>query len=227
MVIIAEINQKDWFDYVVGTLSAFGSLATAGAFIYIFRQEKLARVQQFENNFFQLLNLHNQITTDLQKDGEIFVRAVANIRGIFIDGKDDGFGGTIPVAIDLEDFDQVRAVIKDRYENYYYKDFDYRFNHYFRNLYHVFKFVYQSKAVSWEQKKQYAAIARAQLSQKELFVIMFNAMIEDYGYPNFLFLIKKFKILDNFRDKEVEPHIVYDYFQKLQEDLETPKSFRH
>lgn len=51
-------------------------------------------------------------------------------------------------------------------------------------------------------------------------------MYEDYGYPKFLFLIKKFNILDNFRNHEVEPHIVYDYFCKLKDELQTPKGFK-
>lgn len=232
MVSLLSINEivdkKEWFDYLVDTLSALGSLTTAGALWYVIQQSKMARVQQFENIFFQLLNLHNQIVAEIKRDETYFLfsKATEDIKALFIEGRDSGLGGTVTRNIIIENLDQAEEVLKTRYYEHYYKDYEHHFNHYFRNLYHLFKFIYESKSINWKQKKNYAAIARAQLSQKELFVIMFNAMHEGYGYPKFMFLIKKFNILDNFRHKEVEPHILYDYFQKLKDEVKAPEGFK-
>ena len=47
-----------------------------------------------------------------------------------------------------------------------------------------------------DQKQFYATLLRAQLSSDELFLILYNSL--DLGYPNFLFLIKEYDILQNF-----------------------------
>jgi hypothetical protein len=39
---------------------------------------------------------------------------------------------------------------------------------------------------------------RAQLSSEEQFLILYNSLVKNLGYPNFLFLIKEFDILQNF-----------------------------
>lgn len=71
--------------------------------------------------------------------------------------------------------------------------------HYFRTLYRIFKFVDETEAFSTQDveanKRQYAGIARAQLSNPELALLFYNGLTE-YG-EKFKALIERYKILEN------------------------------
>ena len=64
--------------------------------------------------------------------------------------------------------------------------------HYFRNLYHIFKFVKESPI---EDKRRYTSLARAELSQYELALLFYNG-ISPYG-EKFKPLIEEFGLLEN------------------------------
>ncbi|SNR61119.1 Putative phage abortive infection protein [Lutibacter agarilyticus] len=177
-------------------------------------QSETLKIQRFENTFFQLLNLHHEIIDKFNfnrnlgfsdekiEKREIISKAFEDLSFRFksvnsIKSK-NSIGETIYINNEPENIDIAETRIDNAYKEFYYKDYKQLWSHYFRNIYHIFKFIYFSKLIENEKKQFYASIARAQLSSDELFLILYNALQPKTGYPNFLFLIKEFDILQNF-----------------------------
>lgn len=85
-------------------------------------------------------------------------------------------------------------------------------SHYFRNLYHVFRFIDESSLIDDIEKTKYARITRAQLSDKELVAILYNSLAtgktndgsaHEFGYPKMMRLIQKYDILQNLNHRSV------------------------
>ena len=78
------------------------------------------------------------------------------------------------------------------YKEFYFDDYKQILSHYFRNVYHIYKFIFTSELIEKTKKQFYASLVRAQLSSDELYIILYNSIHQGLGYPNFLFLIKEF-----------------------------------
>ncbi|MCM1142514.1 MAG: putative phage abortive infection protein, partial [Muribaculum sp.] len=75
------------------------------------------------------------------------------------------------------------------------------FDHYFRHLYRIFKFVAESPLIVKEEDRyEYASMARGQLSRYELIWLYYNGL-SSYGRDKFKPLIERFAILKNLRDE--------------------------
>ncbi|MEJ6023939.1 putative phage abortive infection protein [Ramlibacter sp. PS4R-6] len=75
-----------------------------------------------------------------------------------------------------------------------------RLAHYFRNLYHVLRFVDDAAELEPHEKKTYARMVRAQLSNEELVAVLYNALARgssEFGYPKMLALVRKYDLLQN------------------------------
>lgn len=177
-------------------------------------QAQTLKVQRFENTFFQLLNLHHEIVNNLQlkinyddkeyDKREVFKISVHTIRNYF-NGYDTKYKynsetkeNELIKRYDLNDLNEVEKITNEAYSYYYFVETNQLLSHYFRSIYHIFKFISQTDLIGEKQKQFYATLLRAQLSSDELFLIFYNSLHPDLGYPNFLFLIKKFDILQNF-----------------------------
>lgn len=198
-------------------------------------QEKRNNIQQFESSLFNLISLHNQIITNLsyadslEKDAviyrgrEVFSTAKEISKGM-LDSDFIVSNQSKPV-ITVED---AKEALRQKYHKYYYGMIESNLDHYFRNLYHIFVYIETStllidRDVRWEdtERYKYGRIVRAQLSQDELFAIMLNSLIQGSGYQDFLKLIKKYKILRNFRTDDVQPAIFYELYHKMLHDVHT------
>ena len=80
------------------------------------------------------------------------------------------------------------------------------FSHYFRNLYHILKFIEESNLISIAEKNRYSRFVRSQLSDVELVSLFYNSMspIElpgrsdmELGHPKMGKLLTRFDILQN------------------------------
>ena len=94
----------------------------------------------------------------------------------------------------LEGVDQSKSIqerIEEAYETLIRREKS-SIGHYFRNLYHIFKFIDESDA---KNKRWYASIVRAQLSSHELCLLFYNSLMP----LNFKFkmLIEKYAVLEN------------------------------
>ncbi|WP_207758919.1 putative phage abortive infection protein [Flavobacterium aurantiibacter] len=159
-------------------------------------QNKTLRQQKFENTFFQLLTLFSSIVNslDLRKSRsstevistgrdcfEIFYKRLV----IFLTNRNQHTAGYKKENATL---DEVILAYEDLYNN---DKSD--MSHYFRTIYHIVKFVDTSDI---ENKKQYIAIARAQLSSYEQILIFYNCLHEN-GSEKFKPLIEKYSLFKN------------------------------
>jgi hypothetical protein len=182
------------------------------------KQNELRERQRFETTFFNMLNLQNEIVKNIQLGNvtgrKVFDEAYKELLSMIykenagkILGKSINTSSAIqvvPVGIS-----NARELLKEKYYAGYYANYANKFNHYFRHLYHIYKYIYFSSLKN-EDKKFYASLCRAQLSQNELFVIAFNLIAEGYGNPKFLYLEKEYKILKNFDNRTIQPAVYWN-----------------
>jgi hypothetical protein len=90
-------------------------------------------------------------------------------------------------------------------------------SHYFRNLYHIFKYIDDSN-IEDEEKQKYVRIVRAQLSDNELVAIFYNCIaITDagngleLGYPKMTYFAEKYSILQNINKYS----LIHDHHQNI------------
>lgn len=84
-------------------------------------------------------------------------------------------------------------------------------SHYFCNLYVIYKYIDDAPALTFDQKKEYGRIVRAQLSDDELLAIFYNSLTKpdninyliEFGYPKMTNLIFKYDILQNLNKNRV------------------------
>lgn len=207
--------------------------------------------QRFENTFFQLLALHNDIVENMNIevfDGKyekrkFFEGALKQLKfkstnfeyykytfalklseeeiNLFLDDKTQDH--IFLHRLDENERREIEKFTKDQYlefksiginnkEEYIQKDYlDFfttyqdSLGHYFRNLYHIFKYVYFTDLIIEEEKRVYSNIVRAQLSSDELVLLFYNALTpinlfgnkSSLGYPKFKYLIEHFDVLQN------------------------------
>lgn len=165
-------------------------------------QNKTLKRQRFENTFFNMLSLQQEITNNLfyqdEKENEqtitqhtykgrevfkeIYENATVKYEG-FIYPKNTG----------------LKLVLKHNGYNAYTAIADTtRFDHYFRNLYRIFKYIDTTDLIDQNERYQYACIVRSQLSDYELIMLFFNCL-SDNGKEKFKPLIEKYAILKNIR----------------------------
>jgi hypothetical protein len=131
--------------------------------------------QSFENTFFQLVRLHNDIVNaiDLVKAGEgtrvtkgrdcfqVFYKRLAE------EYEPEARGNTHPAKATIH-------MLNDVYMRFYAKH-EAELGHYFRSLYNAVKLVHQSNV---PDKRLYTNLVRAQLSSNELLIVFYNCLSE-------------------------------------------------
>ncbi|RPK31443.1 putative phage abortive infection protein [Paenibacillus xylanexedens] len=167
-----------------GSINAlFSGLGLAGIIYTIWFQKKFSNLQNFENKFFQLLTLHHTIVS--------------------------GSGEHI---VDL--FERISRQIKTRYDNSDSNGLDYLIKlyelnykihhavmgHYFRNLYHIVRFIHETEEINNNEKYSYIRILRAQLSSYEIVLLAYNGLSEKGA--NFKEYINLYLLLDNLDSAE-------------------------
>lgn len=191
-------------------------------------QNKTLKQQRFENTFFNMLSLQNEIVKNLSDprfSGRQVIEEATKDLFCFLAienyNKQNGLKTLQPQPNVLRDtpltFSNARSMLDLHYHDYFYDRYAGTFNHFFRHLYHIFKFIYFSDLTIGE-KNFYATLTRAQLSQGELYLIAFNMLMPNYGKPNLLYLVKEYDILQNMDWTKVTPlafkDLIKDELQK-------------
>jgi hypothetical protein len=208
-------DSKSFGDIFNALGSLFTALAFAGLIVTIVIQRQdindqnnVNNIQNFESNFFRLIEQHHRI-----------------IDSFVIEPKPNKENDTIPpypekrdVISKLEAFDFLAKDFKYRYEkvkeirfhadksiqtvfvyaflHHTYGKYGYMMGHYFRNLYHIINYIDSDKSLkSFELKYKYAKILRAQLSAPEILLIALNGLT--YYGDGFKPLIEKYRLLKN------------------------------
>lgn len=219
---------KDWeqqdrgtFGDMFGSINAlFSGLALAGIIYTLVLQqqeiskqeednktrEKAENVKKFENTFFQMLGLHNDIVNRLMSDFKsqnrsIFSNNIALLKAHYCkkSGRESrSSNGGVIYDLDSPQKDNFteRKFIIEAYEEFFRQQGS-ELSHYFRNLYHIYKLIYLTNSILPNQKTFYANIVRAQLSDDELYLLFYNAFAPYLGDPKMRYLIKEYSILKN------------------------------
>lgn len=181
-------------------------------------QNKIMRRQSFENTLFNMLSLQQEIVNKLSFSG------IKNT----LDLNTNIFGGmevkVIPEKIDLlgrsvfeELYNEVEVTYvningkeakEDGIKNILNKRIDFYsqikettlFDHYFRHLYRIFKYIKESDLIAEEEKYEYSCIVRSQLSDYELVMLFYNC-ISVNGKDKFKPLIEGFAVFNNIRSE--------------------------
>lgn len=192
-------------------------------------QSETLKIQRFENTFFQLLSLHHELVEKLNFEkpnygGQILEKR-AVLSAAFKDLENEiKFSNSVQTKKNgIPDYELkepgsieiAKERMKKAYRKFYFDDYKQILSHYFRNVYHIFKFIYTSKLIENKKKQFYTSLVRAQLSSDELCLILYNSLQLDLGYPNFLFLIKEFDLMQNFDFRIIEKN---KYHKEIYDD---------
>ena len=148
-------------------------------------QAETLKKQNRENTFFQLLRFHQEILQSITYHGK-GRDAIATIVVAFRNEYDDKRHRNAS----LEDLERIQATHRRFHDN-----FHSHVGHYFRNLYHILKFINESPAIE-EEKKLYGRLVRAQLSSDELVLLFYNCLSK-VGVEKFKPLVEKFSMLQH------------------------------
>ncbi|CAA9202114.1 putative phage abortive infection protein [Flavobacterium collinsii] len=213
---LSDVKRGTFGDMFGGVNALFSGLALAGIILTIllqrkelrFQREELRetrkefeiqnetlRLQRFENTFFQLLNTHSSIVNSMD------LRKYNEKTSVISEGRDcfQIFYTRLEHYIKTKDKDlyinPVTTNLKGTLESYdiFFEKNQNNLGHYFRNLYHIIKFVDNSEI---HDKQVYINFVRAQLSSHELSLIFFNCLAP-YGVQKFKPLIEKYSLLKN------------------------------
>lgn len=152
-------------------------------------QSNTLKQQRFENTFFQLLANHNSIVNSLDIRKEHSGTIVATGRDCFRTYYND-FKAQLNRVQDISTMDY----ILNTYTDLTFKRFEADLGHYFRNLYHIIKFVDGSDDI--DDKKKYVTLIRAQLSSYELVLLFYNCLTF-LGEDKFKPLVERYSFLKN------------------------------
>ena len=158
--------------------------------------------QNFESSFFQLLNVHNQIVSAMRvvdpthgfTAGEQERRGRDCFEKWYKSFKTELWGYQFSEEEGPTGLLRIEKAPKNNSEKYvaFYQAWQGTLGHYFRNLYHVFRFVNNSEI---KDKRRYTSLARATLSQFELAFLFYNGL-SPLG-EKFKPLIEEFGLLEN------------------------------
>lgn len=207
---LSDWNERSAFGGMFGAIGAlFSGLAFAGLIVTIIFQAKQLALQQqqikdareelkaqnevlkqqrFENTFFQLLKLHTDIVNSIdtytgsgsqRKGRDSFVSMYQEFRNKYQERS------TIYEKKGLSGINEVYTI--------FYRTHRADLGHYFRNLYHLVKFVHRSDITN---KRDYTRLIRAQLSTHEQLLLFYNCLSE-YGVEKFKPLIETYDLLQN------------------------------
>ncbi|MCG6489964.1 putative phage abortive infection protein [Vibrio parahaemolyticus] len=141
-------------------------------------QSKTSRIQQFESNFYSLVDIYIKIRNELILGDNSLMLSINNkIRGLSI--SECGIKERI-------------STIIDNYQIIYYENKD-NLSHYLKTIYRLYKVIDEQEDLDDKRKYFYAKIVRSQFTEEELFLIYYNSC-SSYG-RNFRALILKYNIL--------------------------------
>lgn len=156
--------------------------------------------RDFENSFFNMLNLLQVIIKDMRVVNKITKEVHAEGRGIFIyffkpfrSQILQGNNFRVSKKNNQEELDGMAKAIGQQYMQHFHSRSQ-NLSHYYRFLFNTFKFIDEAE-VNDADKKRYANILRAQISNYELLMLFYNCLSEDGR--KFQYYFEKYEVLDN------------------------------
>lgn len=153
-------------------------------------QNNTLRIQRFENTFFQMLSLHNSIVDNIVCDDLDHYKGRKAFYSFYNHLKNKYFGMGKQTTEEME-----LKILANSYTEFF-NVHQATIGHYFRNMYHILKFIDETPLIETADKLRYVAILRAQLSTYELLLLFYNAL-SPFGSERFKPLIDKYKLIDD------------------------------
>lgn len=166
------------------------------------KQNETLKIQRFENTFFNMMSQFQEVVNNLTV-------MVTTSSGIYESKGRDVFQAQFEktvVYVDLKNEEKNKARFRgmkgalEKYnlDGYLYSDTPTCFDHYFRLLYRILKFVKTTSLVTtYEEEYEYTAMLRAVLSRYELVWLFYNGLT--YGEDKLKPLIERYAMLSNLR----------------------------
>lgn len=168
-------------------------------------QNKTLKIQRFENTFFQMLTQFQEIVNNITYSYKDISGKVHTVKGrqAFYDSfeiaeHESKLPDWHPTHISRQ-YIGMRDIIQSLgYDGYMESNTPTYFDHYFRFLYRILKFIYTSPLVStFEEEYEYTCMLRAMLSRYELVWLYYNGL--SYGKDKLKPLIERYAMLNNLR----------------------------
>lgn len=167
------------------------------------KQNETLRIQRFENTFFNMLSQFQEVVNNLS------VTARVGMEYVDLSGREvfPVLFKNATVYVDIPKGERTRqtfrgmkhAIEKLGLEGYMHSEVPTQFDHYFRLLYRILKFVRTSPLITqFEDEYEYTSILRATLSRYELVWLYYNGLT--YGHNKLKPLIERYAMLKNLRD---------------------------
>ncbi|SFJ43980.1 Putative phage abortive infection protein [Paenibacillus sp. UNC496MF] len=191
------------------------------------RQERAIRLESFEGTFFRMLTLHYEIVNSIQHiEEETHFVNYQTSQKYTVPHNGRNFFTLVINRWGILNLRSSSSELQNGYDSLYRTSED-KLGHYFRNLFHIISFIDTSADLeiynashkideekTFEKRKSYIRIIRAQLSSNELILLFYNSRT-DVG-KNFYDLIVKYQLLNNLRS-EVLPESVRPFFLEMKQ----------
>jgi hypothetical protein len=167
-------------------------------------QNKTMKRQRFENTFFNMLSLQQEIIANLSLEWK--EREWNGLEGQWKERVINNKGREVFEKIYEGNMQHIgiKKIVNQEIENYNkYRKLISRFDHYFRHLYRIFKYIDESDLIDEKERYDYASIVRSQLSDYELVMLFYNCLTQkDNGKEENKFkpLIETYAIFNNLRE---------------------------
>lgn len=219
-------------DFIGGSTIAFFNLASIVllvATMWIQRKELRStqeeyhitnvtmKKQQFENTFFNMISLQNEITRSLTlkelrgKDvlNELYMELIKELKSTFQKN-------SAPIGGQKLQQDRIDQALIENYQEFFDKH-ENILGHYMRNLYRIVKFISESEDLTTIEKRNYFGILRAQWTTNEFLLIYFNIVSKEG--VKFKGFAQKYDVLDIHANNMGEPIA-------LKENIPVDKEYR-
>lgn len=250
-LMIIDVTQRGVFGDKFGAINAlFSGLAFAGLIITLLYQkeelklqrEELAQTreelkgqrqefeeqnktlkrQRFENTFFNLLKLQQEIVTNLSYDDisitkESFFPPKFTKKHTLYEGRNVFQELYLNLTISTKNNISYRGIKGAIQTKGYlvYSDIHETsiFDHYFRHLYRIIKYIDKNDLIEDCERYEYTCIVRSQLSDYEIILLFYNCLTSN-GAEKFKPLIEKYALLKNLRDELLASMIHKEKYNK-------------
>lgn len=164
-------------------------------------QNKTLQLQRFENTFFNMLSLQQEIVSNLRFNSRPNRKCPKNVEGRILESREvfeamfsESFIDDTPFNENNGGFIGVKEIIERFGSESYPKIKELSlFDHYFRHLYRIVKFVHESAFLDKTEIFQYMGMIRATLSRYELVWLFYNGL----AFYKFKKLIEDYSMLQN------------------------------
>ncbi len=192
----------DFSGGVLGTIFALISTLLLLRTLYQQQQitnenKRLTETQRFNDLFFEILNLYQEQTKELQDEG-IYEKEVEGVLTQYehsCNNKDFFDFNMYKVQKSFtpqSSYSKNQREAQNVYSTFFLENKS-KLAIYYRTLYRIFDLIHNSKLLDEESKRNYSKIVRAQLTESELFFLRYNSMT--YYGKNFIQYLNRYNIL--------------------------------